>query len=196
MANPPPTDIATHNLPEGLSNVHGLGFTDISPLDSPTDSRPSFASFVRAQGGGDVAGEGAQTTAHEREAASTAPSQRAPRPAALPVKKAFIRDDDSNPASPNSRNTFGRSPDLYPSPASASTPQFKPVRNFSTRDSPGLRREAFSPTLETFQEYRRDSIDDLTQDRSSVNDYQAYLQSSDTDRLRGARSTKSAYESE
>jgi hypothetical protein len=64
-----------------------------------------------------------------------------------------------------------------------------------------LRRERFSPREDvgTFEDFRRGVLKNARQSNTSVDDYQQYVHDSDTDRLRGApsiRSAKSAYEND
>ncbi|KAF1916879.1 hypothetical protein BDU57DRAFT_449041 [Ampelomyces quisqualis] len=69
-------------------------------------------------------------------------------------------------------------------------------RDSSAENTPDLRRERFSPRDDagTFEEFRRGVLKNGRQSSASVNDYQKYLHSNDTERLRGAPSIKSAYE--
>ncbi len=92
---------------------------------------------------------------------------------------------DTNPANL-------RSPDGLLSPQSANLLS----SNSSGENSPDLRRERFNPEVGSYEDFKRNLTGDSRQSRASVNDYQAYLQSSERERLRGTPSFKSAYESE
>lgn len=69
-------------------------------------------------------------------------------------------------------------------------------RDSSTENTPDLRRERSSPDVGTFEDFQRGILKNARQSSTSVNEYQAYLHSTETERLRGAPSIKSAYEND
>ena len=78
------------------------------------------------------------------------------------------------------------------SPQSANPPL---SRNSSGESTPTSKRSPFSPQVGTYEDFKRGLSESSRLSRASVNDYQAYLQSSETERLRATSSFKSAYES-
>lgn len=95
----------------------------------------------------------------------------------------------------------GRSPVKSPnalSPPGTGDPLLGGFPKDSPENTPDLRRERCSPRDDggDYESFRRSGLKHARTSSTSLNDYQQYLDSADTQRLRGAPSIKSAYESE
>lgn len=182
-----------------------LGFTHISPPTSPPASRPGFS---RLQSDTTAVERNTPSTIHEDDEeghvaaafkgrsgsglgieTSGAPVQTARRVSiqAIP-RRAVGHDQRSSPI---------KSPNTLSPPGSASPFADHFVRDSSNENTPDLRRERISPRddVGTFEEFRR-GILKKAQSSTSINDYQQYIHTTDTERLRGAPSMKSAYEND
>ncbi|KAJ8105406.1 hypothetical protein OPT61_g10198 [Boeremia exigua] len=84
------------------------------------------------------------------------------------------------------------SPDVTMSPPGTSDPFLGRFPHGSAEPTPDLARERFSPYTGSYEEFQRD-MPDYTQANASTADFQQYLHASDTQRLRGAPSIKSAF---
>ncbi|KAL5119029.1 hypothetical protein ACEQ8H_003158 [Pleosporales sp. CAS-2024a] len=85
------------------------------------------------------------------------------------------------------------------SPLGSANPFVDNDHDASAENTPDLRRDRFSPhvTVSTFDDdFGRGDSKNARQSTGSVNEYQQYLQSPDTDRLRPVPSIKSAYEND
>lgn len=94
-----------------------------------------------------------------------------------------------------------KSPDAMSPPGSANPFMDSFQAGSSIENTPDLGRERFSPRdprddVGTFEDFRRGILKNARQSTASVNDYQQYLHTSDTEQLRGAPSIKSAYEND
>lgn len=85
------------------------------------------------------------------------------------------------------------SPDVTLSPPGTSEPFLSRFPNDSAQGTPDLRRERFSPYTGSYEDYRRGMLGHA-QTNVSTTDFQEYMHTSDTQRLRGAPSIKSAFE--
>ncbi|KAH5478869.1 hypothetical protein HBI22_073020 [Parastagonospora nodorum] len=177
------------------------GFTHIPPPTSPPISRPGFSrlqseataverhsapSIIHEEGdvlggfrghAGDGLGIGPTIATARRVSIQTVP-QRAvgPGPKSPPLKS------PGTLSPPGSSNPFT---DSFP-------------KDSSTENTPDLRRERYSPREDvgSYEDFRRGVLKNARQSTNSVNEYQQYIHTSDTDRLRAAPSIKSAYESD
>lgn len=100
------------------------------------------------------------------------------------------RADGPGPKSPPTNN-----PGVFSPPGSADPFLGGFPRDSSPDTTPDLRRDRSSPHVRTFDQFRRGLSETLRQSSTSVNDYEQYLETSDTHRLGAAPSIKSAYES-
>jgi hypothetical protein len=187
-------------------SAHSVGFAHISPPTSPPVSRPGFSrlqsdatavgrntpSTIDEEGeGGDDAhtfqtqdgsGLGIATTVATAHTARRVSIQAIPR-----------RGTGPGPKSPPIKSPGVLSPPGSANPFSDSFP-----RDTSTENTPDLRRERFSPRddVGTFEDFRRGVLKNASSSYTNVNDYQQYIHTTDTERLRGAPSIKSAYENQ
>lgn len=186
-------------------NTHSLGFTHISPPTSPPASRPGFSrlhsdataverntpSTIDEDEESHVAG-----TFHQRSgsglgiAASDATAHTARRVSIQAIPRRGV--------GPGPKSPPVKSPGVLSPPGSANPFADSFPRDSSSENTPDLRRERFSPRddIGTFEEFRRGVLKNAQQSQTSLNDYQQYIHTSDTDRLRGAPSIKSAYEND
>jgi hypothetical protein len=183
---------------------HSLGFTHVSPPTSPPASRPGFASLPSDA---TVAERHTPSTIDEGDedgdvvdsfhgldggglgiAASAATAHTARRVSIQAIPR---RSHGPGPKSPPIRSPGIMSPPGSANPFADSFP-----RDSSTENTPDLRRERFSPRddVGTFEDFRRGVLKNAQHSQTSLNDYQQYIHTSDTERLRGAPSIKSAYE--
>lgn len=186
-------------------NPRSLGFTHISPPTSPPASRPGFS---RLQSDTTSVERNTPSTIHEDdedgqvaesfrgrsgsglgiETTGGAPAQTARRVSIQAIPRRAVGPDPRSPPI--------KSPNVL-SPASASPFADNFVRDSSNENTPDLRRERFSPRddVGTFEDFRRGILKN-SRSNTSINDYEQYLHTADTDRLHGAPSLKSAYEND
>jgi hypothetical protein len=89
-----------------------------------------------------------------------------------------------------------RSPGAF-SPPGSSEPLFGGFQRSSAESTPDLRRERVGLDAGTFEPFHHGILKNAKQSSTSVNEFESYLHSPDTNRLRGgASSIKSAYESD
>lgn len=179
-------------------NSHSLGFTPVSPHTSPPQPRPGY---TRLQSDTTAVGRNTPYTVLEEEEEDIADSLRRhptsglgiASPASPPTRRVSIqtiprRPVASGPKSPPVRSPSTLSPPGTGNPLLSGFPQ-------SAENTPDLSRERFSPDGGSYDDYRPGILKNNRSNTSLDNDYQRYLQSADTDRLRrGAPSIKSAYE--
>lgn len=192
----------------GFSNTsHSLGFSHIAPPASPPAARPSYARF---QSDATAVERNTPSTVLEEEedeayVADTFRGQGAgglgiasPVTSAQQSRRVSIQAIPRKAVGPGPRSPPVRSPNALSPPGSAD-PFFGGFqKDSSAENTPDLRRERVSPEVGTFEEFQRGILKNARQTTSGVNDdYQHYLATADsTDRLGGAPSIKSAYESE
>lgn len=216
------SDTTANNTPAlptlGFSpSSHSLGFNPISqvspPSSPPLRSRPGYA---RLQSDAPATERNTPSTVlEEDEEEDIADSFRRRTTSGLGIASpASPTPGTGRPAS--SRRVSIQTIPRRPVPAGAKSPPVKSAGTASTpgtgdpflggfphssaESTPDLRRERFSPRDDVgdYEEFRRGVLKNANAGRSSSslnNDYQQYLHSSDTERLRkGAPSIKSAYE--
>jgi len=186
---------------------HSLGFTHISPPTSPPASRPGFS---RLQSDATAVERNTPSTIHEDdEEGDVADTFRGRSgnglgiaassvPAAQTARRVSIQAVPRRAVGPGPKSPPVKSPGTLSPPSSANPFADNFPRDSSNENTPDLRRERFSPRddVGTFEEFRRGVLKNARQSNTSVNDYQQYLHHSDTDRLHGAPSIKSAYEND
>lgn len=187
-------------------STHSFGFTHISPPTSPPVSRSGvsrLASDATAVNQSTIASPrfeaatddyvsehfGSQSGSGLGIGATYGTAQTARRVSIQPAPRSFGPGPQSPPI---------KSPDALSPPGSSDPFANNFPRDSSAENTPDLRRERFSPgpNVGTFEEFRRGVLKNARQSTTSVNDYEQYLHNSDTERLRGAPSIKSAYETD
>jgi hypothetical protein len=181
---------------------HSLGFTHIPPPTSPPVSRPGFSRLQSDATA--VERHNAQSIIHE-EARHVSDSLRGHGgdglgivPTIATARRVSIQAVPQRAVGPGPKSPPNKTPGPL-SPPGSSDPFFDSFpRDSSTENTPDLRRERFSPREDvgTLEDFRRGVLKNARQSTNSVNEYQQYIHNSDTDRLRGAPSMKSAYEND
>lgn len=186
------------------NNPHSLGITHISPPTSPPVSRPGYSRFqsdataVERNTPSTVAEEdeeGEEDVADSfRRQSGSGLGIAAPHASAQTARRVNIQSFPRNSVNTDPKSPPVKSPGTL-SPPGSSGPCFGafPIDS-STENTPDLRRERLSPDVGTFEEFRRGVLKNR-RSNTSVDDYQNYLENPDTERLRGAPSIRSAYES-
>ncbi|CAO2651092.1 Nn.00g093890.m01.CDS01 [Neocucurbitaria sp. VM-36] len=187
-----------------FSNIcHSLGFTHISPPTSPPASRPSYSRF---QSDATAVERNTPSTIVEDEEEDVADSFRrqngsglgiaAPDVPVQTARRVSIQTIPRKSIGPGPKSPPTKSPGAL-SPPDSADPFFGGFpKDSSSENTPDLRRDRLSPDVGTFEEFRRGVLKNARQSSTSVDDYQHYLEDSDTQRLRGAPSIKSAYEND
>jgi hypothetical protein len=181
----------------GFSNSHTIG------LPSPSASRPTFARF---QSDSTAVDRNTPSTVHEEDEGDIADSFQRERGSGLGIaspgtspqtaKRVSIQTIPRRAVGPGPKSPPTKSPGTFSPPGSAD-PYFGGFHRGSAESTPDLRRERVSPDVGTYEPFQPGILKNAKQSSTSVNEYEAYLHSSDTDRLkRGAPSIKSAYESD
>ncbi|KAH7090439.1 hypothetical protein FB567DRAFT_291625 [Paraphoma chrysanthemicola] len=185
-------------------NPQTRGFTHIAPPTSPPVSRTEFSSFQSDATAVD-------TIYEEHEEGDVAHSFHRQSggglgiaPSYMPVQTArsvSIQSIPGRSAGPGVQSSPVRSPGMLSPPGSANPFADTFPRDSSTENTPDLRRDRYSPREDvgTFEDFRRGILKNARQSNASVDDYQQYIHDSDTSRLHGApsiRSAKSAYEND
>lgn len=188
----------TSALPAPSSRADAIAH--IAPPSSPPARRPHFSSFqsdttaveqsIPLIEEEDEEEEHVADTVHRQTPsglgidASTTP-QTARRVSMQPVSRKFT---SSTAKSPSIKSTPVFSP-----PTSAG-PFFTTFPQSSAENTPDLRRERSSPDIGTFEQFRQGVLKNRS--NTSINDYENFLHTSDSERLRGAPSVRSAYEND
>lgn len=184
-----------------------FGFTHISPPTSPPVSRPGFSRLASDATAVDqntianptIAGaEDDYVSEHFRSQSGSGLGIGATYATAQTARRVSIQPAPQRGFGPGPKSPPVKSPDAFSPPGSADPFSNNFPRDSSAENTPDLRRERFSPgsNVGTFEEFRRGVLKNGRQSTTSVNDYQEYLHNSDTERLRGAPSIKSAYETD
>jgi hypothetical protein len=187
---------STPALPNlGFSNSsHSLGITHIPPPDSsPNPSRPEFA---RLHSDATAIERDTPHTIHEDEGeedvANTFRGQSSSGLGiAAPGSPAHIGIGRRVSIQALPRHTF--SPSMLSPPGSANPFADSFPQDSSIENTPDLRRDRLSPAG-TFDDFHHGVPRNIGQSTGSVDDYQQYMNTSDTERLRGAPSIRSAYD--
>jgi hypothetical protein len=179
---------------------HTLGFNAIPQVSPPSSPRFSRPGYTRLQ---------SDATATERNTPPTVPEEDEQE---VDIADSLRRRTSSglgivSPISPPSRRVSvqtiprrplhagPKSPSVTFSPATLSPPGTGNPLLGGFPSTPDLTRGGYSPDGGSYDEYRPGILKNTKSSTSLDNDYQQYLHSSDTDRLRrGAPSIKSAYE--
>jgi hypothetical protein len=185
---------STPALPDAPFGAHSVGFTHTSPPTSPPASRPGFfktpPSPIHEEGDEEQHGSHGFRRPDDRGlgiGVSIATTQTARR---VSIQSIPPRVVGFSPRSPTIKSPASPSPPGSSNPFADSFP-----RDSSAGNTPDLARERFSPRdhVGTFEDFRRDVLKNARQSSTSINDYQQYIDESDTQRLRGPPSIKSAY---
>jgi len=189
------------------NNSHSLG------ISSPSSARPNFTRYQS-----DTTAVGRNTPSivqEEDEEDHVADSFRTGKDNGLGIAASGVTPQTARRVSiqPFARRAVGPGPKSPPtkSPGAVSSPgladpYFGSFPRVSVESTPDLRRERFSPEVGrgspdvgTYEEFRHGILKNAKRSNTSINDYENYIQSSDTERLRGggaAPSIKSAYEND
>jgi hypothetical protein len=183
-------------------NSHTLGFIHIPPPTSPPISRPGFSRLQSDATA--VERNNAPSIIHEEEGdlSNSFGGQGGDglgiAPQIATARRVSIQAVPQRAVGPGPKSPPTKSPGTLSPPGSSNPFADSFPRDSSTENTPDLWRERFSPREDvgTFEDFRRGVLKNARQSTTSVNDYQQYMHTSDTDRLRGAPSIKSAYEND
>ncbi|PWO28349.1 hypothetical protein A1F97_03748 [Pyrenophora tritici-repentis] len=193
-----------------------LGYSNNS--HSPHVSSPSSgrASFTKYQS--DITAVGRNTPSivpEEEEEEHIADSFRSGKDSGLGIaasgaipqtaRRVSIQPFARRVSGPGPKSPPTKSPGAISSPGSTD-PYFGSFPRSSVESTPDLRRERFSPDvgrgspdIGTYEEFRHGILKNAKRSNTSINEYENYIHTSDTDRLQGggaAPSIKSAYEND
>jgi hypothetical protein len=184
---------------------HSLGISHISPPTSPPASRPGFS---RLQSDTTAVERNTPSTIHEDDEEGDVANTFRGRsgsglgiatggPAAQTARRVSIQAIPRRAVGPGPKSPHVKSPGTLSPPGSASPFIDNFTRDSSNENTPDLRRERFSPRddVGTFEDFRRGVLK-KSRSSTSVNDYQQYIHTSDTDRLQYTPSIKSAYDND
>ncbi|KAJ4317725.1 hypothetical protein N0V94_004798 [Neodidymelliopsis sp. IMI 364377] len=176
------------NSADSTPALPSLGFSNNSPSFglsfAPSSTPPTSRGYSRV--GNDATDRRAPPAIVEEDEEDIAGSFRRQSSAGL-----GIAAGEAIP--PHMRNVGSApSPDITLSPPGASEPFLSRLPYSSAEATPDLHGERFGPYNGTYEEFQRGMLD--AQPGASTTDFQQYLHASDTDRLRGAPSIKSAFE--
>ncbi|KAI4702408.1 hypothetical protein J4E81_002771 [Alternaria sp. BMP 2799] len=190
------------------SNSHTLGLT------TPPPARPHYArlqsdttavgrntpSIVQEEDEEEDIADGFQRGKDNGLGIATSPvatTQTARRVSIQPIPRRAVGPGPKSPPT--------KSPGAF-SPLGSADPYFGGFPKSSNESTPDLRRDRFSPDVGraspdvgTYEEFRHGILKNAKQSNSSINEYETYIHSADTDGLRGggaAPSIKSAYEND
>lgn len=191
-SNPDSAD-STPALPalgfESTSPSFGLSFAQ--PPSTPPSSRTGYSRV-----GNDAIDRPAPPTIAEEDEEDIADSIRREGTGGLGIAAGDSPTLAGGAIPPHVRNA-GRaspwSPDITMSPPGTSEPFLGRFPNDSAEGTPDLRRERFSPYTGSYEEFQSGMLGHA-QANASTTDFQQYMHTSDTQRLRGAPSIKSAFE--
>jgi hypothetical protein len=182
------------------SSSHARGLTHIIPPTSPPTSRSNFSPRQRDA----TAERNTPSTIHEDdEEEHVADTFRGPRGSGLGIaspespahigtgRRVSIQAIPRRAAVSTSKPSPIKSPGTLSPPGSANPFSDNFARDSSNENTPVLGRERF----DTFDNPRR-VFNSPRETTSGADDYQQYMHTTDTERLRGAPSIKSAYESD
>jgi hypothetical protein len=207
------------DLSESADNtpaLPSLGFSNSSHtlgLTTPPPARPHYA---RLQSDTTAVGRNTPSIVQEEDeeedisdsfqrgkdnglgiATSGATTQTARRVSIQPIPRRAVGPGPKSPPT--------KSPGAF-SPLGSADPYFGGFPKSSNESTPDLRRDRFSPDVGraspdvgTYEDFRHGILKNAKQSNTSVDEYETYIHSSDTDRLRGggaAPSIKSAYEND
>ncbi|KAF1831557.1 hypothetical protein BDW02DRAFT_600681 [Decorospora gaudefroyi] len=209
MADHRPLIHDTSDLSESSDNtpaLPSLGFSNNSHslgLTSPSASRSNYARFHSDTTAIDRT---TPSTVHEEdEEGDIADSLQRERDNGLGIATPGVTAQSARRVSIQTipRRSVGAGPKSPPtkspgafSPPGSADPFFGGFPKSSAESTPDLRRERASPDVGNYGDLRHGILKNGKQSSTSVNEYETYLHSSDTDRLRGAPSIKSAYEND
>ncbi|KAF3008610.1 hypothetical protein E8E13_007951 [Curvularia kusanoi] len=192
------------NSADSTPALPSLGFDSASPafnasptfgisfVHPPSTSSTQRAGYTRVN---DDARDRYAPTIAEEDEEDIADSFRGQHSAGLAIAAAHsLRGTAAIP--PHVRTTDSapmRSPDITVSPPTTSDPFLSRFPHESAEATPDLARERFSPYTGSYEEFQRGMLGHA-QTNASTTDFQQYMHNSDTERLRGAPSIKSAFE--
>ncbi|KAL7773551.1 hypothetical protein CFE70_003516 [Pyrenophora teres f. teres 0-1] len=190
-----------------------LGYSNNSLINGPSSGRPSFTKYQS-----DITAVGRNTPSivqEEEEEEYFADSFRPGKDSGLGIaasgatpqtaRRVSIQPFARRASGPGPKSPPSKSPGTVSSPGSTD-PCFGSFPRGSVESTPDLRRERFSPDVGkgspdvgTYEEFRHGILKNAKRSNTSINDYENYIHSSDTERIRGggaAPSIKSAYEND
>lgn len=178
-----------------------LGFEQSSPSFGLSFAPPASSPSTRAgysRVGNDATDHAAPPTIAEEDEEDIADSFQRQRISGLGIAAASDSLTLGGGASipPHVRNTADASlwsPDITLSPPGTSDPFLGRFPHDSAEATPDLARDRFSPYTGSYEEFRRDMPGHLHA-TASTTDFQQYMHASDTQRLRGAPSIRSAFD--
>ncbi|KAI4639209.1 hypothetical protein J4E93_009387 [Alternaria ventricosa] len=190
------------------SNSHTLGLT------TPPPARPHYA---RLQSDTTAVGRNTPSIVQEEdEEEDIADSFQRGKDSGLGIatspvattqtaRRVSIQPIPRRAVGPGPKSPPTKSPAAF-SPLGSADPYFGGFPKSSNESTPDLRRDRFSPDVGraspdvgTYEEFRHGILKNAKQSNSSINEYETYIHSADTDGLRGggaAPSIKSAYEND
>lgn len=194
--------VSNPNSADSTPALPALGFETSSPsfgasFVQPTASSPTTRA-IYSRVGNDATDRHAPTTIAEEDEEDIANTFRRQSSAGLGIEAA---GDSRNPSSgaaipPHVRRAANApvwSPDFTLSPPGTSDPFLGGFPHDSAEATPDLARERFSPYTGSYEEFQR-NMPGFAQPNASSTDFQQYLHASDTQRLRGAPSIRSAFD--
>lgn len=192
-SNPNSTD-STPALPT-------LGFESTSPAFGLSFEPPASSSTTRvdySRVGNDATDRPAPPAIAEEDEEDIADSFRRQQSSGLGIAAAGDSPVLGGGAAipPHVRNTANApmwSPDITLSPPGTSDPFLGRFPHDSAEATPDLARDRFSPYTGSYEEFQRDMPGHL-RPTDSTTDFQQYMHESDTQRLRGAPSIRSAFD--
>ncbi|KAF1929459.1 uncharacterized protein M421DRAFT_100553 [Didymella exigua CBS 183.55] len=178
-----------------------LGFENTSPsfgisLAPPASSPATRAGYARVSN--DAADRHAPPTIAEEDEEDIADSFRGQRSSGLGIAAAgdSLTLGSESAIPPHVRSEAGApmwSPNVTLSPPGTSDPFLSRLPHDSAEATPDLVRDRFSPYTGSYEEFRRDMPGHLHTTASTA-DFQQYMHTSDTQRLRGAPSIRSVFD--
>ncbi|CAE7024807.1 hypothetical protein P3342_005479 [Pyrenophora teres f. teres] len=216
MADRRPLIPESPDVSENLENppaLPSLGYSNNSLINGPSSGRPSFTKYQS-----DITAVGRNTPSivqEEEEEEYFADSFRPGKDSGLGIaasgatpqtaRRVSIQPFARRASGPGPKSPPSKSPGTVSSPGSTD-PCFGSFPRGSVESTPDLRRERFSPDVGkgspdvgTYEEFRHGILKNAKRSNTSINDYENYIHSSDTERIRGggaAPSIKSAYEND
>jgi hypothetical protein len=195
---------STPALSDDPFSAESLGFTHISPPTSPLASRPGFTR-LHSEAADGPRNNPPSTIAEEGEEDHVSDRFRRQDDSGLGIgvsistpqtaRRVSIQSIPPRVVEAGAKSQTVKSPDSLSPPGSSNPFADTFPRDSSAENTPDLARERFSPrdNVGTFEDFRRGILRNARRSSTSVNDYQQYIHESDTQRLHGAPSIRSAY---
>ncbi|KAF2629543.1 hypothetical protein BU25DRAFT_336748 [Macroventuria anomochaeta] len=202
MANRHREASSNPNSADSTPALPALGFDNTSPSFGISFSQPSSSSPTTRAGysrvGNDATDRYAPPTIAEDDEEDIADSFRRQGSGGLGIATAGESPTLGSGAAipPHVRNAGSApmwSPDITLSPPGTSEPFLGRFPHDSAEVTPDLTRDRFSPYTGSYEEFQRGMLGHA-QPNASTTDFQQYMHTSDTQRLRGAPSIRSAFE--